>query len=58
MKGLNMTDLALSLANRSAAFLSSLVDVLNKTLAMKKAAHPENSTHIDLKKIRAIADTI
>lgn len=53
-----MSDLALNLAKRSAAFVSSLVDVFHKTLAMKKAAHPENSTHIDLKKIRAIADTI
>jgi len=53
-----MTTRALNLANRSAAAIVSFIDALGKAIAMKKASHPDNSANIDLKKIRAIADTI
>lgn len=57
-KGIAMRSSALDIAYRSAAFLGDLIDALDKALAMSKAVDHFNPTASDLKKVRAIADTI
>jgi hypothetical protein len=53
-----MTAFALNTANRSAAFLSSFVDALDKAITMAKAVHHDSPNAADMKKVRAIAETI
>jgi len=57
-KGIAMTALALNTANRSAAFLSSFIDALDKAITMAKAVHHDSPNAADMKKVRAIAETI
>lgn len=53
-----MTALAFNTANRSAAFLSSFIDALDKAIAMAKAVHHDSANAAHMKKVRAIAETI
>jgi hypothetical protein len=57
-KGTAMTAIALNTANRSAAFLSSFIDALDKAITMAKAVHHDSANAADMKKVRAIAETI
>lgn len=57
-KGSAMTTLALNTANRSTAFFSSFIDALNKAITMAKAVHYDSPNAADIKKVRAIAETI
>ena len=58
LKGIAMTSLALDIVNRSATFFGSMMDALEKAIAMMKAVRHDNPSAADLKKVRAIADTI
>jgi hypothetical protein len=53
-----MTALAINTANRSAAFLSSFIDALDKAITMAKAVHHDSPNAADMKKVGAIAETI
>ena len=53
-----MTALALTTVNRSAALFSSLIDALDKAVAMTKAVHHDSPTAAEMKNVRAIAATI
>lgn len=53
-----MTAYALDIAHRSATFLSSFIDALNKAIAMRKAIHLDHPSASDLERVRAIADTL
>lgn len=53
-----MTTLALNAANRSFAFLGIFVDALDKAIIMAKAVHHDRPNADDMKKVRAIAETI
>ncbi|WP_156396871.1 hypothetical protein [Noviherbaspirillum sp. Root189] len=53
-----MTALALNTANRSAALFGSLIDALDKAIAMTKAVHHASPTAADMENVRAIAATI
>lgn len=47
-----------TLANRSFAFFGAIVDVMEATIAMSNAVRRENPAAGDVKKLRAIADTL
>jgi hypothetical protein len=53
-----MTALALNTANRSAAFFGSFIDVLDKAITMARTVHHDSPSADDIKKVRAIAETI
>ena len=53
-----MTTLALNAANRSYTFLTAFIDALDKAVAMAKAIHHDHPSAEDMKKVRAIAETI
>ena len=53
-----MTTLALNAANRSYAFLTDFIDALDKAFAMAKVIHHDSPNAEDMKKVRAIAETI
>lgn len=56
--GKAMTTLALNAANRSYTFLTAFIDALDKAVAMAKAIHHDHPSAEDMKKVRAIAETI
>lgn len=58
IQGKAMTTLALNAANRSFAFLGIFVDALDKAIIMAKAVHHDCPNADDMKKVRAIAETI
>lgn len=49
---------ALDIAYRSAAYLGELIDALDKALAMAKTINHLSPSASELKKVRAIADSI
>lgn len=53
-----MTTLAFNAANRSFAFLGSFMDALDKAISMARAVHHDSPSEADMKKVRAIAETI
>ncbi|WP_156396369.1 hypothetical protein [Noviherbaspirillum sp. Root189] len=53
-----MTTLALNAANRSYTFLATFIDALDKAVAMAKASHHNRPSAEDMRKVRAIAETI
>lgn len=53
-----MTTLALNAANRSYTLFTTFMDALDKALAMAKAIHHDSPSAEDMKKVRAIAETI
>lgn len=53
-----MTTLAINAANRSFAFVGAFFDALGAAVAMANAVRRENPAAGDVKKLRAIADTI
>lgn len=53
-----MTALVLHTANRSAAFFNTVIIALDKAISMARAVHHDSPSADDIKKVRAIAETI
>lgn len=57
-KGTAMTALAIQTANRSAAFFGTFIDALDKAITMAKAVRHDSPSTDEIKRVRAIAESI
>jgi len=53
-----MTALAIQTANRSAAFFGTFIDALDKAITMAKAVRHDSPSTDEIKRVRAIAESI
>lgn len=53
-----MTTFTSPAANRSFAFLGTFIDAMEKAISMSRAVHHDTPSADDIKRVRAIAETI